>query len=287
MNEEIVKNRFEAIFSGQKAEIVKRLLGGMSNYTYVMKIKEEYYTFRIPGDYSEKFVNRDIEKENIKLMEKLGISNETIFLDTVSGEKVSKYIDGISLHTCEEFPYEKVSMLLKKIHNSGLKAVNNYNPFERLENYEKVNEDLGFTLPAEYLDLKNKFLKYKDFLLSQELVLCHGDSQPSNFIINGNDIAVVDFEFSGNNDPIYDIACFANIKLEHGLNLLNVYFDEVDDDKYNRFLLWRAFQALQWFNVATFKDLKGMSEKLKIDFKIVSNKYLALASSLIAKIHEK
>ena len=28
----------------------------------------------------------------------------------------------------------------------------------------------------------------------------------------------------GNNDPIYDIACFANIRYEEGYRLLHVYF---------------------------------------------------------------
>lgn len=286
MNEEIVKKRFEAIFSAKNVKIEKRLLGGMSNYTYVINADGVLYTFRIPGDYSEYFVDRNIEKANIALMEKLGISNETIYLNTENGEKISRYVEGVSLHTLEDFPYEKVSNLLKKIHNSGLKADNDYDPFGRLEHYEKVNKVLGFILPEEYKELKEKFYRFKDYLLSQEKVLCHGDSQPSNFILNGDEISVVDFEFTGNNDPIYDIACFANIKLEHGLKLLNVYFEEVDDDKYNRFILWRTFQALQWFNVATFKDLKGMSEKLKIDFNMVSKKYLALAKSLLESIHE-
>ena len=105
--------------------------------------------------------------------------------------------------------------------------------------------------------------------------MCHGDSQPSNFII-GDDgkLYIVDFEYTANIDPIYDIACFANIRFEEGLKLLETYYQEVDDDKYLRFYLWRAFQCFQWYNVAYFKDIKGLSQKLKIDFKIVAESYL-------------
>ncbi len=284
MNEVDVKRRFEAIFPGKNVEIEHRLLGGMSNYTYVVKMDDELYTYRIPGENAEYFVNREIEKENIKLMEKLNLSNETIYLNTKTGEKIAKYISGVSLHQLNEYPYELVSELLKKIHNSGLIAKNDYNPLERLSNYENYVKEMGFTHSDKYKVTKEKFLSYKNFLDSFEKVLCHGDSQPSNFILNENTLYSVDFEFTGNNDLVYDIACFANIKLSDGEKLLEVYFGKVNNELLKRFYLWRAFQALQWFNVAVFKDLQGMSAKLKIDFKVVSDKYLALADRLIEKV---
>ena len=45
---------------------------------------------------------------------------------------MSKYLDGKSLNLVEksEYPLEDVAMLLKKIHTSKLKAVNDYNPLE-------------------------------------------------------------------------------------------------------------------------------------------------------------
>jgi len=41
---------------------------------------------------------------------------------------------------------------------------------------------------------------------------------------------------------------------------------------------------LQWHNVALFKEIKGMSISLKIDFKIVANNYLAKAKELLKKL---
>jgi thiamine kinase-like enzyme len=286
MNELDVKKRFEAIFPCHNATVEHRLLGGMSNYTFVIKADGELYTYRIPGEFAEYFVDRKIEKANIKLIDQLNISNETIYLNTDTGEKIAKYIPGQSLHQVEVFEYEKISQLLKKIHNSGLIAANDYEPFTRLEKYEFYVKVLGFIHPQAYLEIKERFLKFKAYLLSQKKVLCHGDSQPSNFILDKDTLYSVDFEFVGNNDLFYDLACFANIKLEHGLNLLYAYFDEVDNDKLKRFYLWRAFQTLQWYNVATFKDLKGMSTKLKLDFKVIADHYLQLAGQLLEKVEK-
>lgn len=286
MNEQEIKKRLERIFPGKKIEIDHRLLGGMSNYTYVVKINDIFYTFRIPGANSEKFVDRNVEKKNLQLISKLNISNDTVYFDLKTGEKLSKYVNGQSVNTLTEYPYHQISDILKKIHQSGLKAENDYDPFGRLATYEKHVIELGYDHPKEYIDIKEIFFKYKEFLMSQEKVLCHGDSQPSNFVYDGTNIYSVDFEFTGNNDVCYDIACFANVKLEEGLKLLDVYFNGANKDQLLRFYLWRAFQCFQWFNVATFKDFVGMSESLKIDFNMVSKKYLEKIFSLMEIIEK-
>lgn len=281
MNEQDVLKRLERIFPGQNIEIDHRLLGGMSNYTYVVKINDVLYTFRIPGPYAEKFVDREVELKNLKLMSKLNISNKTVYFDLVTGEKLAQYLPGQSVNQLSEYPYDLIAKVLKKIHRSGLRAENDYDPFARLEKYENHVIELGFKHPQEYNDIKAEFFKYKDYLTSIETVLCHGDSQPSNFVYDGDNVYSVDFEFTGNADVCYDIACFANVKLEEGLKLLDIYFDGANKDQLLRFYLWRAFQCFQWFNVATFKDLVGMSESLKIDFKVVSDKYLEKIFSLM------
>jgi thiamine kinase-like enzyme len=284
MNETEARQRLETIFPNKDIQIKYRLLGGMSNYTFVVIIDNELFTYRKPGEYAEYFVDRDMERKNISIMEQLKITNETVYFDVKSGEKIAKYVDGISLHQALEYPLEKVVALLKKIHNSTIRAENDYEPFKRLAKYERHVEKLGFYPPIAYLEIKKKFLDYKPYLCTQNRVLCHGDSQPSNFILSKEEVRAVDFEFCGNNDPIYDIACFANINLDDGLKLLNTYFSDVTPDHLKRFYLWRTFQCFQWYNVATFKELMGMSTTLKIDFNRVAENYLNKIYILLDKV---
>ncbi len=268
-------------------EIVERLLGGMSNYTYVIKCDNELYTLRIPGEFAEAFVDRIKEEQNVKLMEQFNISNKTLYLNVNNGVKLGKYLKGTILSTLNDYPYEKVSDLLKMIHNSSKLSLYDYEPFTRLSTYENYLKEIDFVFPNEYLELRNEFNTYYDYLNNQEKVLCHGDSQPSNFIIGDDEkLYIVDFEYTANIDPIYDIACFANIRLEEGLKLLKTYYQEVDDDKYLRFYLWRAFQCFQWYNVAYFKDIKGLSQKLKIDFKMVAESYLNNIKVLMEEVNK-
>ena len=284
--EDIIIKDVKSILNAKEVRVVERLMGGMSNYTFVVEADEIFYTFRIPGEYSEHFVDRVVEKENIKIIESLGITNETIYLNTTDGKKIASYIPGKPLSSIspEEYPYELIAEKLKSIHESGLSAVNDYDPFGRLEYYEQIVKDLRYTYPREYNIQKEIFFEYKEYLENTPKVLTHGDSQPSNFILTEDGLVVVDFEFCGNNDPIYDIACFSNKRYYDGLHLLDVYYRKANEEQIKKFHLWRAFQCFQWYNVATFKELKGMSKTLHIDFKMVAEKYLEMIINLLEKV---
>lgn len=262
-----------------KVTIVERLLGGMSNYTYIIEANGQKYTFRKPGEKAENFVNRDIELKNIKLVEPLGITNHMVYLDLKTGIKINQYVEGKVLSTLPRQDYLKqVSDTLKVLHTSGLKAQNNYDHLKRLSDYEALNH----TISERYLELKKVwqtwFIKYRDL----PMVLCHGDAQPSNFIITKDQKAiVVDFEFTGNNDPYYDIAQFGNIDFNDALALLDVYCDHktTKEDK-KRMIFYRMFLTLQWHQVATFKHEIGLSDKLHIPFDKVAIAYLDKAQAL-------
>ncbi len=268
----------------KEVRIVHRLLGGMSNYTYVIEADGTKYTFRLPGEKAENFVDRGIELKNIELVEPLGITNHTVYLDLVSGIKVAQYVEGVILSTLDRHNHlEAVSNTLKVIHRSGLKALNDYDMIGRLKKYEKLNH----THNDNYFVLKDHWLKLYELYKNDPLVLCHGDAQPSNFIITDKRALVVDFEFTGNNDPYYDIACFGNMDFSDAKALLDVYLGrKPTKEEMKKLIFYRMFQTLQWHQVATFKHEIGLSEKLHIPFDVVALKYLEKATQLEKEYHE-
>lgn len=271
-------------------KIQQRLMGGRSNYTYVISDNEQLYTFRIPGKNAEFFVDREIEKNNVDVVHQLGLNNETIYFDVDTGHKVAYYIEGTILseiNYLSEVILQEVADNLIFLHSSSL-FKNDYKPFERLKKYESYCIDLNHVHSEKYQQLKNKLLTYSDFLLDANLVPCHCDFQCSNIIKGQDKIYFTDWEYSGNNDPFYDIACFCDPKLENGERLLEFYLKRKPTlDELNRVYLWRAFQALQWHNVAMFKELVGLSNDLQIDFAYFAKKYLDLAQLLLKKVEEK
>ena len=275
MNEDLIKDFIKKELN-KDCQIVGRLMGGMSNYTYLIAIDEKKYTFRLPGKGAEYFTNRKKEIEMMKQIEPYDFLPTPIINDEKTGYKVAPYIEGEPLDEIDSKPLQLVVALLKKLHN--LPKFNcDYDPVKRLERYEKLTSGLD----PVYEALKDKWLEIYDKILADiELVPCHGDSQASNFVAGKERLYLVDWEFSGNNDPIYDIACFGNDSFEEALQLIEEYYDPAGQKEYQRLYAWRMFQCLQWHNVAKYKHEVGLSEELVLDFDFFANEYLSQAKEL-------
>lgn len=288
MHEDLIKSVASKVLNIPSSEITlnHRLMGGMSNFTYVIEASGDLYTFRIPGKNAEQFVDRKIEASNIEKIKPLGLNNDTIYLDEATGIKIARYLEGVPLSEKGPLDYLKeAASLLKMIHTSSIKSDYPYAPFDRLEKYESYLIPYDYTHDERYLNAKATLLSYRDFLEKNPLTLSHGDSQISNFLVTDEGLRLMDWEFTGMNDPYYDLACFGNNDFSHAEALLPIYLEkEPEKDEWNRLYLWRLFQTLQWHNVALYKHFIGLSEDLKIDFYKVSKLYLDKAESMIKSL---
>ena len=282
--EEYIIARVNALLHTQDTRIVMRLEGGMSNYTYVIEALGKKYTYRVPGKFAEKFVDRVDEWHNIQEVDRLGLNNVTTYVEILSGEKLAEYVEGTIMSTTDVFSYNEMSVkALKKIHGSDLKF-KDYNAFGRLDDDERYCCETGFVHPQEYLDLRAKLQELRKTYHSVKMVPCHCDYQPTNLVISGDKLYVLDWEFAGMNDPFYDIACYGNAGFDKALALLECYVGhKPTDDELHRLYFHRAFQCLQWYNVAIFKDRVGLSKDLNMDFNAVALMFLGMAKDLLEK----
>jgi len=282
--EEYIVFRVNALLQAHDAKIVMRLEGGMSNYTYVVECQGKKYTYRVPGKFADRFVDRDEEWANIQEVDRLGLNNVTTYVEIRSGEKLAEYVEGTIMSTTDVVSYNEMSVkALKQIHNSNLKF-KDYNAFGRLDTYQNYCIEMGFTHPQEYLDLRNKLEELRKQYVSVPMVPCHCDYQPTNLVISGDKLYVLDWEFAGMNDPFYDIACYGNAGFDKALSLLEAYVGhKPTEEELKRLYFHRAFQCLQWYNVAIFKDKVGLSKDLNMDFNAVALMFLGMAKDLLGK----
>ena len=279
--EEYIVARVNALMHTQDAVIVKRLEGGMSNYTYVVETRGKRYTYRVPGKYAEKFVDRVEEWDNIQEVNKLSLNNATSYVEVISGEKLAEYVEGTILSETDVVSYNEMSVkALKTIHNSNLRF-KDYNAFGRLADYERYCREMGFTHPKEYIELRGKLDQMRQAHADVPMVPCHCDYQPTNLVVSGDKLYVLDWEFAGMNDPFYDIACYGNAGFDKALSLLEAYVGHKPTSQELRRLYYhRAFQCLQWYNVAIFKDRVGLSRDLNMDFNHVAAFFFGMAKDL-------
>ena len=282
--EEYILLRVNALLHAQDAKIVKRLEGGMSNYTYVVECQGKHYTYRVPGKYAERFVDREEEWQNIQEVDKIGLNNVTTYVEIRSGEKMAEYVEGTIMSDTDVFSYNAMSVAaLKKLHGSNLKF-KDYNAFGRLDVYEGYCKEMGFVFPKEYADLRQHLEALRKAHANAPVVPCHCDYQPTNLVISGDRLYVLDWEFAGMNDPFYDIACYGNAGLDKALSLLEAYVGhKPTHEELSRLYFHRAFQCLQWYTVAIFKDKVGLSQDLNLDFNAIAQMFFKMADDLIRK----
>ena len=280
--EEYIVARVNALMHTQDAAIVKRLEGGMSNYTYVVETRGKLYTYRVPGKYAEKFVDRVEEWDNIQEVNKLGLNNATSYVEVISGEKLAEYVEGTIMSETDVVSYNEMSVkALKQIHNSNIRF-KDYNAFGRLADYERYCREMGFTHPKEYIELRGKLDQMRQAHSDVPMVPCHCDYQPTNLVVSGDKLYVLDWEFAGMNDPFYDIACYGNAGFDKALSLLEAYVGHKPTSQELRRLYYhRAFQCLQWYNVAIYKDRVGLSRDLNMDFNHVAAFFFNMAKELV------
>lgn len=280
--EDYIIARVNALLHSDNARIVKRLEGGMSNYTYVVESLGKKYTYRVPGKFAERFVDRDDEWYNIQQVDTLGLNNKTTYMELLSGEKLAEYVEGTIMSETDVVSYNAMSVAaLKKLHQSGLQ-LKDYNAFGRLADDERYCVEMGFQHPEEYRTLRAALDKMHEQYKQVKQVPCHCDYQPTNLVIDGDKLYVLDWEFAGMNDPFYDIACYGNAGFDKALALLEAYVGHKPErEELQRLYFHRAFQCLQWYNVAIFKDRVGLSRDLNMDFNAVALMFLGMARDLI------
>jgi thiamine kinase-like enzyme len=267
----------------EDVKVIERILGGYSNQLYLVEILGQLFTLRIPGENADLFVNRKEEGYHLALINKLGINSRTAYFNPETGIKISEYIKGTCFAEVDYLNYlEEVTNILKTLHHSDLSEFD-YDPMGHIERFEGYLKN--FTHPVAYNELK-VFMMDVHSSIEYEKVMTHGDCLPANFVYSeDNKLFLLDWEFSGNNDPLYDIACFGDENWVDAEVLLPVYLGrKPTDDELTRLYFWGLFQSLQWFNVAVFKEQSGMSEKLQVDFAAVADFFIEKSTMLRSKI---
>lgn len=258
------------------AKVVSPLVGGMMNQSYIVESDDKKYVLYISTEQANEMVDRQLEKDNQKMIIDLGLTSKNVYFDVASGNKINEYIDGHSLNNIDSFDAKKVAALLKAMHQSGKKSREDYHPFERFIAYENEANSFEKERKDDYKLLRSTIFENRSFLESQPLALCHNDAQKSNIVKDNHDrYYLIDFEFMANNDPIYDIATFGNNVVSEGFEVLEQYFDgHPSKDEKRRYYLWRIFVSLQWHNVAIVKHYRGEGKTHGYDFLAVAAFFL-------------
>lgn len=254
---------------GINEERIKEIIpvGGMTNKNFKVKIDDEQYILRIPGNGTEEMISRKSEKHNSLIANELNIDTDILYFNDENGIKLSKYIDSAETINPKTAKREDnmlmIADILKKLHTSNTLFDNEFNVFKKIEEYEKLLDLCKGKNYSDYNEVKEQVIKLEEKLnqIGFEIKPCHNDTVAENFVKDKERMYLIDWEYSGMNDPMWDIA--AHI-LECEFNedeeelFLSIYFNnEVKENHRARILIYKICQDFLWSIWTNIKESKG------------------------------
>ncbi len=275
------------VFSADISDIhdIKVLKKGMTNRSFLFTINNKKYIMRIPGEGTDKLINRRYEYEVYQIVNKEGICDKVIFMDEKTGVKITEYVE--NCHVLDAFNKGEVRTCieyLKKFHDKKLKCNHEFDIWAQLEYYESLfNHE---SLYEDYDVVKERVLSLKPFIdgLKKERTLTHIDAVADNFLLSSNGINLIDWEYAGMQDPHVDLAMFS---IYAGYDktwvdyILDVYFSgKIDEDTRYKIYSYIATCGLLWSNWCEYKYHKGVEFG---EYSLLQYEYAKEFSKLVIK----
>lgn len=214
---------------------ISSLKKGMTNRSFVFSCEGNKYIMRIPGEGTEKLINRQEEATVYQLIAPQNICDPLVYINPQNGYKITKYVD--NARVCDPFSKNDVVICidaLKRFHKLSLKVSHTFDLFDKIEFYENLWQEADSAY-ADYEETKKHIYSLQAFIdkTKGEYVLTHIDAVPDNFLIcekkdGEKEIKIIDWEYAAMQDPHVDIAMFCIYALYDRQKIdetINIYFN--------------------------------------------------------------
>lgn len=257
------------IFSGQdisSAEITP--MGGMSNKNFRIDLLGKSYVLRVPGNGSEGMVERVNEEFNANEGCRLGVNPRTFYFDARTGIKLTEFVvDAETLNSAtiqRRENMDRIASIYKTIHGARIRLRNEFNIFKEIEKYNLLIEKAGARMYEGWEVVHEQVMALENRLNKLGIVLkpCHNDAVPENFLkAKDGNIFLIDWEYSGMNDPMADLAALfleSSFTEENQDYLLSRYFGDIIPEKTGeQILCYQVLWDYLWAQWTVIKEAKG------------------------------
>ncbi|MGE0024676.1 MAG: phosphotransferase [Hyphomicrobium sp.] len=231
-------------------------LGGLTNRVYLIAGPHRSTVLRIPGAGTEEYINRKVEAVAARAAAGAGVSPE-VLASTDDGLMLTVAIANAVTMSPENFATipgapTRAAHVLRKLHTSGATFDFRFELFAMIDDYLKVLSGKTVDLPAGYHDVLASAESVRQALNARPLPLapCHCDPLSENFIDAGGRMWLVDWEYSGMNDPLWDLGDViveAKLAPDKEAELIGAYFGGTPTPaEHGRVVIYKAMCDLLW-----------------------------------------
>jgi thiamine kinase-like enzyme len=198
---------------------VEPLPGGLTNRNYKVTTPHGTFVARVWSPGNLLAINRDHEHRNSVAAAAAGVGAPVVAYRPEHGLLVLGYIDGRTFRNedlADPGTIPRVAAACRRLHG-GPRFAGDFDMFEVQRRYLEVATSHGFAVPPGYEELQPQADAARRALAVRATgpVPCNNDLLAANFIDDGEKIWLIDYEYSGNGDPCFELG---NIWAECGLS---------------------------------------------------------------------
>lgn len=233
------------------------VLGGLQNSNWRITVdgSAKRYFLKIPGDGSDAFIDRAVANEAARRAGERGIGPELVYFDPDTGVEVIEFLEGYRACTNGDFKDPGIPHLIidlyRVLHGGELLSATK-TVFDMIDEHLGGVEQHRVRLPADAELVLAEYEVAKSSLLASglELVACHNDPMPGNFLVaDGKPMKMVDFEFASNNERAYELAVLTTEMFygdEQIMELVEAFYGSVDFARLARVQVCGALADIKW-----------------------------------------
>ena len=245
------------LFAGVRRGAVEiEPLGSLTNMSYKVTFDGATYALRLAGHDTWEYIDRMAEEHNTRISAAAGIGAGVLYFDARSGTMVSRFIEGTAMQATvlrwDAGSLARVARTLRDVHDLGRDFRFRFDVFGMIARYRDLLYELRQPMPEGYASVERGMEATRRALEASPvpLVPCHNDPWPNNFIDTDGRVYLIDWEFSGMNDPSWDLA---DLSVECGLGpeqdrvMMETYWPgDAPAEAYSRLELYKAMSDLLW-----------------------------------------
>jgi thiamine kinase-like enzyme len=238
---------------GKEISIIP-LSGGLTNSNFKVDVDGCAYFVRIPGaDTDLLAINRENEHYNTRAAYEAGVGPRVIFhlpdynamvLEFIIGQTMSRdSLNGPGMPM-------RMAQAIKKLH-AGPRFLTDFNMFRLTEYYLQICKEREIPIPEGYLERMETVGTLEQAMSVNQLrtVPCNNDLLAENYLDDGKQLWLIDYEYSGNNDPTFELGntcqemLFSEQQIEE---VCAAYFGEATPEKIARMKLNMIMSDVGW-----------------------------------------
>ena len=190
---------------------LESLSGGITNSIYQFNVGTRKHIVRVFGNNTDRIIEREVELNNIikiGLIKVYAVFENGVIVSYQEGEPLTPTLMSEDSIMC------KTAALIGKFHSKTRNDTEKHKNaiFEKIQNFiNKIDKDVIFNNEKCNVDqLQERFDQLKEKLMihfkDADIILSHNDLLSGNILYDGNNVNVIDYEYSSYTWPHFDIA---------------------------------------------------------------------------------